>query len=53
MDRRQAAEYLHCCLSTLAKLSIPIVKIRRRVLYRKADLNQWIAHHIVKPEVGK
>jgi hypothetical protein len=45
LDRKEAAKYLHCCLGTLDKLTIPRTKVRRRVLYRKEILDKWLAEN--------
>jgi len=41
-DRKEAAMYLRICRTTLDKLSIPRIKIRRRIFYRRAELEQWL-----------
>jgi len=44
LSRRQAAKYLGgICLTTLDRLNIPRTKIRKRVMYRKATLDNWLA----------
>ena len=43
MSRAEAASYLRICKTTLDRLDIPRTKIRRRVLYRKATLDMWLA----------
>jgi hypothetical protein len=46
MGRKQTAEYLgHICLTTLDRLNLPRVKVRRRVLYRKSTLDAWLSTH--------
>ena len=42
LSRDAAAEYLSICKSTLDKLDIPRTKIRKRVLYRKSTLDNWL-----------
>jgi excisionase family DNA binding protein len=42
LTRRQAAEYLSISRGTLDKLDIPRIQIRRRVVYRKADIDAWL-----------
>jgi predicted DNA-binding transcriptional regulator AlpA len=42
LDRKETAKYLRICKSTLDNLMIPRIKIRRRVLYRRSELNQWL-----------
>ena len=41
-DRKESANYLRICLSTLDSLLIPRIKIRRRVLYKKSELDNWL-----------
>ena len=45
-DRKETAHYLRICKTTLDNLPIPRIKIRRRVLYRKPDLDQWLDQNI-------
>jgi predicted DNA-binding transcriptional regulator AlpA len=42
LTRKQAAEYLKISRGTLDKLDIPRIQIRRRAVYRKADIDQWL-----------
>ena len=42
LTRKQAAEYLLISKGTLDKLDIPRIQIRRRVLFRKADIEAWL-----------
>jgi hypothetical protein len=54
LSRIAAAQYLGgICLSTLDKLQIPKVQIRRRVFYRLTDLEKWLTDHTVKPEADQ
>jgi hypothetical protein len=43
LSRKETAEYLGVCKTTLDRLAIPRTQIRRRVLYRRAILDQWLA----------
>jgi len=43
MSRRAAAQYLGICMTTLDRLDIPRTQIRKRVMYRKATLDNWLA----------
>jgi len=43
MSRKQAAMFLGICLTTLDRLNIPLTQIRKRVMYRKATLDSWLA----------
>jgi len=45
LTRKEAAMYLRICKTTLDKLKIPRIKIRHRVVYRKQELNQWLANN--------
>jgi len=42
LDRKEAAVYLRICKTTLDNLAISRIKIRRRVLYRKSELDKWL-----------
>jgi len=43
LSRKIAARYIGVCLTTLDRLNIPRVQIRKRVMYRKATLDSWLA----------
>jgi hypothetical protein len=45
LSRKQAAEFLGICKTTLDRLNIPKTKVRRRVLYRQAVLEKWLVDH--------
>jgi hypothetical protein len=54
LTREKAAAYLGgICLTTLSRLAIPQVKIRRRIFYKRVDVEKWIAKHTSKPEASK
>ncbi|MCL2800527.1 MAG: helix-turn-helix domain-containing protein [Treponema sp.] len=42
LDREEASVYLRICKTTLDKLVISRIKIRRRVLYKKSELDKWL-----------
>jgi len=42
LSRKEAAEYLSICKTTLDKLPIPRIQLRRRVVYKKADIDAWL-----------
>ena len=42
MSREEAALYLRVCKTTLDRLNIPRTKIRKRVLYRRTTLDNWL-----------
>jgi hypothetical protein len=50
-DRKEAAEYLHICKTTLDRLDIPRSKIRRRVLYRQSVLDRYLEENTITAEV--
>lgn len=58
-SRREAAEYLGVAEQTLAvwactgRYPLPMVKIGRRVKYRKSDLDRFIERHLVGVEPMK
>ncbi|MCL2721949.1 MAG: helix-turn-helix domain-containing protein [Treponema sp.] len=54
LTRREAANYLgKICLTTLNRLTIPKIRIRRRTMYRIEDLQQWVSQQIVEPGTKK
>jgi len=52
-DRKEASVYLRICKTTLDNLMIPRIKIRRRVLYRKSELDQWLTQNTQIKEIKK
>jgi len=42
LSRKEAATYLTITRGTLDKLDIPKIQIRRRVVYKKADIDAWL-----------
>jgi len=42
LSRKDAAIFLGICRTTLDRMDIPRVKIRRRVLYRQSVLLSWL-----------
>jgi excisionase family DNA binding protein len=42
MSRAQAAEYIGIGKSTLDRLNIPKIKIRKRVLFKKEAIDKWL-----------
>jgi len=42
LSRKEAAQYLGVCKTTLDRLNIAKTQIRWRVLYRKEVLDQWL-----------
>ncbi|WP_227657750.1 helix-turn-helix transcriptional regulator [Candidatus Magnetaquicoccus inordinatus] len=52
MRREQAAEYLGLAVPTLEKMAVrgdgpPFAKLGRPVIYRKSDLDAWIAARVI------
>jgi hypothetical protein len=48
LSRKQAAQFLGVCLTTLDRLDIPRTKIRNRVMFKREVLNKWIDDHTEK-----
>jgi hypothetical protein len=46
LSRKETAVYLRICRSTLDTLMIPRIKIRRRVFYRKPELDLWLDQNV-------
>jgi hypothetical protein len=42
LSRKQAAQFLGVCLTTLDRMNIPRTQVRRRVLYRQSVLLKWL-----------
>ena len=53
LNRQEAAVYLRICRSTLDTLMIPRIKIRRRVLFRRSELDQWLTQNTQIKEIKK
>jgi len=43
LTRQEACKQLRCSLTTLSRLGIPIVKIRRRIYFKQATITDWIS----------
>jgi len=48
MSRREAAAYLGIGKSTLDRLNIPKIQIRRRILFRKEAIDKWLTQNTTK-----
>jgi excisionase family DNA binding protein len=51
LTKPKVAEYLKVSLATLERLmrqGLPHIKLDRRVLFRKADVDRWLESKIVK-----
>jgi hypothetical protein len=46
LTRHEASTYLKVCPTTLDRLDIPRIKVRRRVLIKKSSLDKWIGKDI-------
>ena len=53
LSRKQAAQFLGICLTTLDRLDIPRTRIRHRVLYKRDVLNKWIDSQTENGKRGK
>jgi hypothetical protein len=45
MSRAKAAAYIGIGKTTLDRIDIPRIKIRKRVLYRKEAVDKWLAQN--------
>jgi len=45
MSRAQAAAYIGIGKSTLDRLNIPKIQIRRRVLFKKETIDKWLSQN--------
>jgi len=50
-SREETSKFLGICKTTLDSLPIPRIKIRKRVLYRRAELDLWLVQHTQIKEV--
>ena len=53
LSRREAAEYLGICRTTLDRLDIPRARIRHRVVYKRDTLSEWLDAHTEKGKGNK
>jgi hypothetical protein len=53
MTRQQTAEYLHVCRTTLDRLNLPKIRLRRRVLFSKVAIDKWLQEQTIKSEASK
>jgi len=53
LSRKQAAQFLGICLTTLDRLDIPRTRVRHRVLYKRDVLNKWIDSQTENGKKGK
>ena len=52
-SRKQAAEFLGICVTTLDRLDIPRTRIRHRVMFKREVLNKWIDEKTKRKMGGK
>jgi excisionase family DNA binding protein len=52
MSRKEAADYLRVGKSTLDRLNIPKIQIRRRILFKKETIDKWLLSQQTKTTTG-
>jgi len=52
LSRREAAEYINIGVSTLDRLDIPKIKIRKRILFKKEAIDKWLTSQQIKTTTG-
>ena len=52
LSRKEAAEYINIGLSTLDRLDIPKIKIRKRILFKKEAIDKWLTSQQTKTATG-
>ena len=53
LSRKEAAELLGVCLTTLDRLGLQRTKIRHRTLYKREVLVKWVDDHTEKTRKAK
>jgi hypothetical protein len=53
LSREQAAEYLGIGVTLLSELEVPHIKLGRRCLYDKVDLDEWLNEYKQRGRAGK
>jgi len=53
LSRKETAELLGICLTTLDRLDIPKTRIRHRVMFRRGIINKWIDEQTEGKKRGK
>ena len=48
LTRKEAAEFIGVCQNTFDQLNIPRTKVRRRVFYKRDEINRWLDEHTEK-----
>ena len=49
LSRKAASEFLGICLTTLSRLDIPKIKVRKRILFRQSELIRWLKEREREP----
>ena len=52
LSRKEAAAYINIGLSTLDRLDIPKIKIRKRILFKKEAIDKWLTSQQIKTTTG-
>lgn len=53
LSKEQAAEYLGIGVTLLTELYVPFLKMGRRCVYDKVDLDEWLNEYKQRGRVGK
>lgn len=57
MTRLEVIEYLRISSATMSRLmkscAFPYIKLERRVLFRKSEIDAYLEAHMVRPAGGK
>jgi hypothetical protein len=53
LSKEQAADYLGIGVTLLAELDIPYIKLGRRCVYDKVDLDEWLNEYKQRGRAGK
>jgi len=48
LTRKEAAAFIGVCQNTFDQLDIPRTNVRRRVFFKRDELNKWIDDHTEK-----
>jgi hypothetical protein len=43
LTRKESATMLRVCLATFDKIHLPVIRIGRRVFYRKSTVEDWLS----------
>jgi predicted DNA-binding transcriptional regulator AlpA len=53
LSRKETAQLLGICLTTLDRLDIPRTKVRHRVMFKREAIGKWIDDHTEKAKREK